>query len=51
MTWSAWNEDVVRVMFVIALKILSCSSVLAEHPLISRFWIGAWDVMLWKYVP
>ena len=51
MTWSAWNEDVVLVMFVIALQILSCSLVLAECPLISRFWIGACDVMLWKYVP
>jgi hypothetical protein len=50
-TWSAWNEDVVLVMFVIALQILSCSLVLAERPLISRFWIGACDVMLWKYVP
>ena len=30
---------------------ISCSLVLAERPLKSRFGIGACDVMLWKYVP
>ena len=41
MIWSAWSEEVVRVMLLILLKTLSCSSVLTDQPLINHCWIGA----------